>query len=103
MGDTSIDGWRPSRRRFLQGASALALGVAAGPGPLTLNAFDDDRPLNKPGSLPFPHRPAGQPQPDMAPELAPIGHGVGCILYLHTILSTLDMLPLLCHTRPRYN
>jgi phospholipase C len=93
VGETSIDGWRPSRRRFLQGASALALGVAAGPGPLTLNAFDDDRPLNKPGSLPFPRRPAGQPQPDLAPELAPIEHVVWVMQENHSFDSYFGMLP----------
>jgi hypothetical protein len=53
----------------------LALGAAAAATPLSLAAAGDDgRRLRQPGSLPFPGRPAGEPQPDLAPELAPIEH-----------------------------
>jgi len=87
------DRWRPSRRGFLRGASALALGVAGvSGGPLTQAAFDD-RPLRKPGSLPFPGRPAGEPQPDLAPELAHIEHIVLVMQENHSFDSYLGMLP----------
>jgi phospholipase C len=93
MEAADVDRSRLSRRRFVQGASALALGVAAGSSPLTLAAFDDDRPLRKPGSLPFPGRPAGQPQPDLAPELAHIEHVVLVMQENHSFDSFLGMLP----------
>jgi len=81
-----------TRRRFLQRGSALALGAAAVPGALSLEAFGG-RPLNRPGSLPFPHRPAGQPQPDLAPELAPIEHIVLVMQENHSFDNYLGMLP----------
>jgi phospholipase C len=85
-----------TRRRFLQGASALTLGAAAGMTPLSLAAADDDdrhRRLRQPGSLPFPDRPAGQPQPDLAPELAPIDHIVLVMQENHSFDSYFGMLP----------
>jgi phospholipase C len=83
-----------TRRRFLQGASALALGAAAAASPAPLAAFDDDdRPLRKAGSLPFPKRPAGQPQPDLAPELANIDHIVLVMQENHSFDGHLGMLP----------
>jgi phospholipase C len=83
---------RLSRRRFLQGASALGLGMAAAPGALAAEAFGA-RPLRAPGSLPFPARPAGEPQPDLAPELAPIEHVVLVMMENHSFDNYLGMLP----------
>src|SRR5438105_4808442 len=91
-----MDRWHVSRRRFLHGASSLALGLTAAPAALTVDAFgeeDGERRLRRPGSLPFPHRPAGMPQPDLAPELAPIEHVVLVMLENHSFDSYLGMLP----------
>jgi phospholipase C len=97
-----MDRWHMSRRRFLHGASSLALGLTAAPAALTVTAFgedDEERRLRRPGSLPFPKRPAGQPQPDLAPELAPIEHIVLVMLENHSFDSYLGMLP--HHVRSR--
>ena len=67
---------RPTRRAVLAGGLALGASAAISPGLLlrrTLAAAQAGCPL-PPGSLPFPGRPAGQPQPDLAPELANIDH-----------------------------
>jgi len=47
----------------------------------------------KPGSLPFPARPAGIPQPDLAPELAEIDHIVMVMMENHSFDNYLGMLP----------
>ncbi|HYW22513.1 MAG TPA: alkaline phosphatase family protein [Terriglobales bacterium] len=92
-----------TRRRFLRGASALALGAAAASTPLGLAvaADDGDRRLRRPGSLPFPDRPAGEPQPDLAPELAPIEHIVLVMQENHSFDSYLGMLPHRVRSRRR--
>lgn len=79
-----------TRRRFLQAASALAAGLAVAPP--AAEAFLGGPP-RLPGSLPFPSRPAGVPQPDLAPELAPIEHIVLVMMENHSFDNYLGMLP----------
>ncbi|MFN2582193.1 MAG: alkaline phosphatase family protein [Candidatus Dormibacteria bacterium] len=82
-----------NRRQFLRISGGV---VAAGmvPAPL-LHATRAlaASPLRQPGSLPFPHRTAGEPQPDLAPELANIDHIILVRMENHSFDSHLGMLP----------
>ena len=50
-------------------------------------------PLRSPYSLPFPGRPAGEPQPDLAPELANIDHIIVVMMENHSFDNYFGMLP----------
>ncbi|MGI8609615.1 MAG: alkaline phosphatase family protein [Candidatus Dormibacteria bacterium] len=62
-----------SRRDFLRGSAVAGTAAVFAPGLLT-NGAQAVNCLLPPGSLPFPGRPAGIPQPDLAPELSNIDH-----------------------------
>ena len=62
-----------SRRDFLKGGAAVGAGAAFAPALLNQSAMAASC-LAPPGTLPFPDRPPGIPQPDLAPELANIDH-----------------------------
>lgn len=85
---------RPIRRRdFLRIGAGLGAAAALSP-----SLFDPRRVLaavstRTPGSLPFPSRPAGQPQPDLAPELANIEHIVIVTMENHSFDNYFGMLP----------
>jgi phospholipase C len=81
------------RREFLK----VSAGVAAASA-LPLRGLGVERvlaagTLRGPGSLPFPTRPAGVPQPDLAPELANIDHIIIVMMENHSFDSHLGMLP----------
>jgi phospholipase C len=90
--------WTPwqrplDRRNFLKVGAGL--GAAAALSPMLI---DPRRVLagvqtRAPGSLPFPGRPAGQPQPDLAPELANIDHIIIVMMENHSFDNYLGMLP----------
>jgi phospholipase C len=50
-------------------------------------------PLRTPGTLPFPGRPAGVPQPDLAPELANIDHIIIVMMENHSFDNYFGLLP----------
>ncbi len=86
-------------QRRLQRRDFLKLGAAAGaatllPGPLfdARRAFASAN-LRQPNSLPFPTRPAGIPQPDLAPELANIDHIIMVMMENHSFDNYFGMLP----------
>jgi phospholipase C len=85
---------RPVQRREF-----LKLGAAAGAATLLPGALYDPRrafaaaTLRQPGSLPFPTRPAGVPQPDLAPELANIDHIIMVMMENHSFDNYFGMLP----------
>ena len=85
---------RPIRRRdFLAlGAGAGAL-LAVGPSLVDPRRALASMALRQPGSLPFPDRPAGVPQPDLAPELANIEHIVIVMMENHSFDNYFGMLP----------
>ncbi|TMB92815.1 MAG: hypothetical protein E6J45_01355, partial [Chloroflexi bacterium] len=75
---------RIRRRDFLKLGAGLAAASA-----LPAGLFDVKRALaagvlRQPGSLPFPNRPAGVPQPDLAPELANIDHIIIVMMENHS-------------------
>jgi phospholipase C len=63
-----------SRRRFIQSGAALGATAMFAPGLLAKSSMAADSCYLPPGRLPFPDRPPGIPQPDLAPELANIDH-----------------------------
>ena len=69
-------------------AGALPLGLAD-----PLRALAANGGLRQPGSLPFPTRPAGFPQPDLAPELANIDHIIIVMMENHSFDNYFGMLP----------
>ena len=86
---------RPVRRREF-----LKIGAALGAAALLPAGVVDARRvlaattgLRAPGSLPFPGRPAGQPQPDLAPELANIDHIIIVMMENHSFDNYFGMLP----------
>ncbi|MBV8527009.1 MAG: hypothetical protein JOZ75_01705 [Candidatus Dormibacteraeota bacterium] len=82
------------RRCFLQWGGA-AVAASAVPARL-LTAVQDlaaGMPARGPGSLPFPTRPAGVPQPDLAPELANIDHIIVVMMENHSFDNYFGMLP----------
>ncbi|MBV8196319.1 MAG: hypothetical protein JOY80_12435, partial [Candidatus Dormibacteraeota bacterium] len=81
------------RRRFLTLAGGT---VAAGliPGPLlSAGRVLAATQLRQPGSLPFPNRPMGVPQADLAPELANIDHIIVVMMENHSFDNYFGMLP----------
>jgi phospholipase C len=91
------DAWmrRFDRRDFLRWGGALGAGAALAPAALARSALaTTSRPsaLLAPGTRPFPTRPAGQPQPDLAPELANIEHIVLVMNENHSFDSYMGML-----------
>ena len=90
--------WSPwnrpiERRQFLKIGAGLGAAAALSP-----SIVDPRRVLaavqtRAPGSLPFPGRPAGQPQPDLAPELANIDHIIVVMMENHSFDNYLGMLP----------
>jgi phospholipase C len=89
-----IFGRRLRRREFLKLSGGLAL---AGALPLSfadpLRALAASGALRQPGSLPFPSRPAGVPQPDLAPDLANIDHIIIVMMENHSFDNYFGMLP----------
>jgi phospholipase C len=87
-------GWVMSRRRFLQVSGGLAAAMSLPP---TLGMRLSDvlaaAAPRAPGSLPFPDRPAGVPQTDLAPELANIDHIIVVMMENHSFDNYLGMLP----------
>jgi len=91
--DTSIFSRSFDRRRFLTLAGgAVAAGVIPGP-LLSAGRVLAASSLRQPMSLPFPNRPAGVPQPDLAPELANIDHIIVVMMENHSFDNYLGMLP----------
>jgi phospholipase C len=82
------------RRRFLTWSGGL---LAAGLVPSGLagvtRALAATQSLRQPGSLPFPSRTAGEPQPDLAPELANIDHIIMVMMENHSFDNYFGMLP----------
>jgi phospholipase C len=62
-----------TRRDFIRGSAAAGTTALLAPR-LLLQSASAASCLNPPGTLPFPGRPPGLPQPDLAPELANIDH-----------------------------
>ena len=88
---------RPLRRRdFLKLGAGVALGASlpfdAGLGTRLTSAAAAGA-LRQPGSLPFPGRPVGVPQPDLAPELANIDHIIMVMMENHSFDNYFGMLP----------
>ena len=90
--------WTPwqrdiDRRRFL--TVGAGLGAAAALSPMLFNPRRVLAGLTTraPGSRPFPTRPAGQPQPDLAPELANIDHIIIVMMENHSFDNYFGMLP----------
>ena len=94
MSEMHPRGWVMSRRRFLQltGGLAAALTLPAAIGGRVTDVIAGAAP-RAPGSLPFPGRPAGVPQPDLAPELANIDHIIVLMMENHSFDNYLGMLP----------
>src|SRR5258708_14551115 len=86
-----------SRRDLLRSGVAAGAGAMLGGSllPVAASAMEPVRACGilKPGSLPFPTRPAGIPQPDLAPELAEIDHIVMVMMENHSFDNYLGMLP----------
>jgi phospholipase C len=82
-----------NRRDFIKLSAAVAAAGAMPFGLLDLRQALAAGALRQPGSLPFPHRPAGQPQPDLAPELANIDHIIIVMMENHSFDNYLGMLP----------
>jgi phospholipase C len=88
---------RPVRRRdFLKLGAGVALGASlpfdAGLGRALTTAAAAGS-LRLPSSRPFPDRPAGVPQPDLAPELANIDHIIMVMMENHSFDNYFGMLP----------
>ena len=86
--------WVMDRRGFLRLAGGLALATALPPalGVRVSDVLAASEP-RKPGSLPFPDRPAGEPQPALAPELANIDHIIIVMMENHSFDNYYGMLP----------
>lgn len=82
------------RRRFLKwGGAALAASAVPARMLTAAQGVAASTPLRTPGSLPFPSRPAGVPQPDLAPELANIDHIIIVMMENHSFDNYFGMLP----------
>ena len=99
QGGAFHDAWmaRVARRDFLRWGGALGAAAAIAPGQLQRIAMAAPTPSScptnlKPGSRPFPTRPAGVPQPDLAPELANIEHIVMIMNENHSFDAYMGML-----------
>ena len=82
-----------ARRRFLRWSGSLIVAGAIPAPLLSATRVLASSPLRQPGSRPFPGRPAGQPQPDLAPELANIDHIIIVMMENHSFDNYLGMLP----------
>jgi phospholipase C len=89
-----------SRRDLIRGGAALGATAVFAPGLLGRSAAADTCSL-PPGALPFPGRPAGQPQPDLAPELANIDHIFLVMMENKSFDAYFGMLPWVAPTRGR--
>jgi phospholipase C len=88
---------RIPRRDFLRWGGMVGAAAAVSPGQLPRLAFAAGSPSAcpaglKPGSRPFPTRPIGVPQPDLAPELANIEHIVMIMNENHSFDAYMGML-----------
>jgi len=84
---------RIRRRDFLKLGAGLAAAAAMPAGLLDIRRALAAGTLRQPGSLPFPGRPAGVPQPDLAPELANIDHIIIVMMENHSFDNYFGMLP----------
>src|SRR2546421_1224502 len=84
---------RIARREFLKLGAAAALSTLLPLDALRMHTAAADAPLRLPGSRPFPDRPAGVPQPDLAPELANIDHIIIVMMENHSFDNYFGMLP----------
>jgi phospholipase C len=87
---------RIARREFLKlGAGAALAATLPFDGTLarSLGLLAASGALRAPGSLPFPDRPVGEPQPDLAPELANIEHIIIVMMENHSFDNYFGMLP----------
>ena len=82
-----------SRRGFLKGGLAVGTTAMFAPGLLSKSSMAAASCLLPPGTLPFPGRPAGIPQPDLAPELANIDHIFLVMMENKSFDAYLGMLP----------
>ncbi|HYL70939.1 MAG TPA: alkaline phosphatase family protein [Candidatus Dormibacteraeota bacterium] len=84
---------RFGRRGFLKMSAALAAASLVPAGVIDVRRALAAGTLRQPGSLPFPTRPAGVPQPDLAPELANIDHIIVVMMENHSFDNYFGMLP----------
>ncbi|MGI8610539.1 MAG: alkaline phosphatase family protein [Candidatus Dormibacteria bacterium] len=99
MPNSYYDAWteRMARRQFLRWGGALGAAAAIAPGQLPRLAVAAGAPGSlsaklATGTRPFPGRPAGVPQPDLAPELANIEHIVLVMNENHSFDAYMGML-----------
>src|SRR5207302_6454404 len=81
------------RRDFLKLSAAFAAAGVMPAGIFDLQRSLAASPLRRAGSRPFPGRPAGEPQPDLAPELANIDHIIMVMMENHSFDNYFGMLP----------
>ena len=82
-----------ARRQFLRLGAGLGAAAALSPSLIDPARVLADVRTRRPGSLPFPGRPAGQPAPDLAPELANIDHIIVVMMENHSFDNYFGMLP----------